>query len=252
MQSFIRQSFFAGREFPSLEAMVADARRWSKEVAGRRTPRALEGRTPLEVFVSEEAGVLLPLPAVPYELATWSRPKVGPDAHVKVGRCLYSVPYRHIGKRLDARATPEKVQLFIDGECVKTHPFQQRGRRTDFVDLPEEKVGFFMRTPSWCRIQAGSIGPATDALVAELLTLNALFRLRQAQGVLRLVDKYGSARVEAACRRALEVGDPCYRTVKGVLMAGTENEAVQQVLPGVEVPAWLHGPDAFGTKEEER
>jgi hypothetical protein len=35
-------------------------------------------------------------------------------------------------------------------------------------------------------------------------------------------------------------------------MAGTENEAVQQVLPGVEVPAWLHGPDAFGTKEEER
>ena len=117
------------------------------------------------------------------------------------------------------------MQLFIDGECVKTHPFQQRGRRTDFVDLPEERVGFFMRTPSWCRIQAGSIGPATDALVAELLSLNALFRLRQAQGVLRLVDEYGAARVEAACRRALEVGDPCYRTVKGILMAGTENEA---------------------------
>jgi transposase len=250
VQKYIRSSFFAGRDFASLGAMVAEARRWSAEVAGRRTPRALEGRTPLEAFGAEEAGVLLPLPVVPFELARWSRPKVGPDAHAKVGRTLYSLPYRLIGVRLDARATAATVQFFVNGELVKTHPFQAKGRRTDWADLPPERIGFFMRTPTWCRTQAAIIGPATDALVGELLSLNALFRLRQAQAVLRLGQRLGDARLEAACCRALEVGDPSYKTVKGILAAGTECSPLQPPLPGVDAPAWLRGPAAFGGEEE--
>jgi transposase len=250
VQGFIRQSFFAGREFPSLDAMVTDARRWSKEVAGRRTPRALEGRTPLEVFVAEEQSALLPLPVMPFELATWSRPKVGPDAHAQVGRTLYSLPWRLIGKRLDARATAELVRFYLDGEVVKTHPFQARGRRTDWADLPDQRVSFYMRTPTWCRSQAAVIGPATKALVDELLAVNALFRLRQAQGVLRLGQAKGDARLEAACRRALEAGDPSYKTVKGVLAAGTEDEVEAPALPGAPPPAWLHGPEAFSAEEQ--
>jgi len=38
-------------------------------------------------------------------LATWSTAKVGPDIHAKVGKTLYSVPWRLIGQRLDARET---------------------------------------------------------------------------------------------------------------------------------------------------
>jgi transposase len=246
VQGYIRASLFTGREFPSLPAMVADARRWCVEVAGRRTPRALEGRTPLEVFGADEADALLPLPVVPFELATWSRPKVGPDAHAKVGRTLYSLPYRLIGVRLDVRATAATVQFFVDGELVKTHPFQAKGRRTDWADLPPERIGFFMRTPVWCRTQAAIVGPACDALVGELLAVNALFRLRQAQGVLRLGQRHGDGRLEAACRRALSVGDPSYRTVKGILAAGTETAPLQPTLPGIDAPAWLHGPAAFG------
>jgi transposase len=249
VQGYIRRSLFTGRDFTSMAHMVTEAERWSAEVAGRRTPRALEGRTPLEVFGAEEAGALTPLPTVPYELCTWSRPTVAPDAHVKVGRTLYSVPYRLIGQQLEARATAQTVQLFLDGEVVKTHPFCARGRRTDWADLPEERRGFFMRTPVWCRAQAVLIGPATDAVIGELLALNVLYRLRQAQGLIRLVDKYGEERLEAACRRALEAGDPSYLTVKGVLVAGTEHETTQLTLPGIDVPAWLRGPDAFGEEQ---
>lgn len=251
IQGFIKRSFFAGRDWSSLAAMAADATRWCLEVAGRRTPRVLEGRTPLEVFRSDEAGVLLPLPVVPFELATWSRPLVAPDAHARVGRTLYSLPYRLIGRRLDARASGDRVQFFSDGELVKTHHYQAKGRRTDWADLPEQRVGFFLRTPTWCRAQAALIGPATEGLVEELLAVNALFRLRQVQGVLRLGARYGDDRLEAACRRALEAGDPSYRTVKGVLEAGTEHEPlVHQPLPGLVVPAYLHGPGAFGGEED--
>jgi transposase len=250
IQKYIRSSFFAGRDFASVAAMVADARRWCVEVAGRRTPRVLEGRTPLEVFAAEEAGALLPLPLVPFELARWSRPKVGPDAHAKVGRTLYSLPYRLIGLRLDARATAATVQFFANGELVKTHPFCAKGRRTDWADLPAERIGFFMRTPTWCRTQAAIIGPATDALVGELLSVNALFRLRQAQGVLRLGQRHGDTRLEAACGRALEAGDPSYKTVKGILAAGTETSPLQVPLPGVDAPAWLRGQAAFHQEDK--
>ncbi len=225
-------------------------RRWCTEVAGRRTPRALEGRTPLQVFDEVEAGVLLPLPVVPFELARWSRPKVGPDAHAKVGRTLYSLPYRLIGRRLDARASAATVQFFTDGELVKTHPFQARGRRTDWADLPQERVGFFMRNPNWCLAQAAMVGGACAALVEELLAVNALFRLRQAQGVLRFGQRFGDHRLEAACLRAIEARDPSYKTVKGILAAGTEKAPVQGRLPGTDAPAWLRGPGAFG--EERR
>lgn len=53
---------------------------------------------------------------------------------------------------------------------------------------------------------------------------NALYRLRAAQGILGLKKKYGDARLEAACARAIAVGDPSYRTIKGILVAGTETD----------------------------
>jgi transposase len=251
LQAYIRASLFGGRDFESLTAMAVESERWCRQVAGRRTPRALEGRTPLDCFAAEEAGALSPLPPVPFELARWSRPKVGPDAHAKVGKTLYSLPWRHIGTRLDARATAERVQFYLDGELVKTHPFQAKGRRTDWADLPEEKVGFFLRTPTWCRAQAAMVGPAAEAVVGELLSVNVLFRLRQVQGILRLGTRWGDDRLEAACQRALAAGDPSYKTVKGILAAGTENEAIQPGLPGIAVAAWLRGPHSFTDHAED-
>jgi hypothetical protein len=89
------------------------------------------------------------------------------------------------------------------------------------------------------------VGPGCEALIGELLAVNALFRLRQAQGVLRLGQRCGDGRLEAACQRALAVGDPSYRTVKGILAAGTDTMPLQPPLPGVEAPAWLRGRAAF-------
>jgi hypothetical protein len=51
------------------------------------------------------ADALRPLPAEPFVLAAWSTGKVGPDIHVKVGGCLYSLPWKHIGAQVDARST---------------------------------------------------------------------------------------------------------------------------------------------------
>src|SRR5262249_28066298 len=50
-------------------------------------------------------------------------------------------------------------------------------------------------------------------------------------------------------KATIEAGDPSYRTVKGILAAGTEHDGVQLPLPGTGVPAWLRGPGAFGGEQ---
>ncbi len=133
------------------------------------------------------------------------------------------------------------VEVFVDGQLVKTWARIERGRQTDYADYPPEKVAFFMRNPTWCRRRAAELGPAVVEVIDGLLDLNVLHRLRSAQGVLGLADKHSAARLDAACRRAIEVGDPTYRTVKGILAAGTETITVDTPTTPA-APAHLHGP----------
>ena len=223
---YVRDSFWRGRQFSSVEQMQTDGVRWSREVAGQRACRPLDGAAPAAVFAALEQHTLQPLPLRPFEPASWSRPKVGPDIHVKVGKALYSVPWRFIGQQLDARVSDSHVQLFTAGELVKTHiTAAGEGRVTDYGDYPPEKIAFHMRTPTWCRTRAAEIGPGAVALIGELLEVNALYRLHAAQGVLGLADKNTPERLEDACLLAMNVGDAYYKTVKGILTAGTDRHA---------------------------
>jgi hypothetical protein len=181
---------------------------WCRDVAGRRLCRPLGGAAPRTVFEAIESGELQPLPRKRFVLAVWSTGIIGPDIHVRVGKSLYSVPWRHIGRRVDARETPTVVQIFDNGELIATHGRRPAGKSTDLSHYPPEKIAFKMRTPTWCRRQAADIGPACVALIGELLEVNALFRLRAAQGVLGLAERHGVDRLEKACARAIEVGDP--------------------------------------------
>ena len=116
-----------------------------------------------------------------------------------------------------------------------------KGKQTDWADFPPEKVAFFMSTPQWCRKQATALGEHVEALVEGLLEPHALYRLAPGPRRARLADKYGTERLDAACRRAIEIGDPEYKTVKGILVAGTENEGEPEPA-APDVPAHLHGP----------
>jgi hypothetical protein len=244
---YVRDSFFAGRQFGSLAAMQQAAEAWCLQVAGRRACRPLAGAQPIVVFHATERPALLPLPQEPFELAAWSRPKVHADCHIQVAGALYSVPWRLVGRVVDARLTTRLLEVFCEGELVKTHLRATKGRkRTDWADYPPEKVAFLERTPTWCRRQATELGEAVARLVGELLAGNALHHLRAAQGVLRLGDRYGPQRLDAACARALAVGDPSYRTVKGILAAGLDTAPLAaQPATARAVPALLRGAAAL-------
>lgn len=118
---YVRDSFFRGRDFASVEQMQVEAVSWSLTVAGMRSCRPLGGAAPYVVFGAAEQAALLPLAARPFEPASWYTPKVAPDAHIMVAGARYSVPYRLIGKQLDVRASESTITCFLDGELLKTH-----------------------------------------------------------------------------------------------------------------------------------
>lgn len=165
-------------------------------------------------------------------------------------KVLYSVPWRHIGQVTDTRVTDTTVQVHVRGELVKTWPRASRGRCTDPADYPPEKIAFFSRNPVWCRTRARGLGPHVSQLVDDLLAVQALHRLRSAQGILALVDKHGPEALDAACARALAAGDPSYRTVRGILALPASPDDTRSQ-PGskdsragaaTSTPAHLHGP----------
>ena len=147
-----------------------------------------------------------------------------------------------MGTQVDARLCARRLEVFVDAELVKTHGRIERGRSTDMTDYPPEKIAFFQRTPTWCRRRAAEHGPNVTTVVDELLAVNVLHRLRAVQGILALADKHTPARLDAACQRALTVGDPSYRTIRGILTAGTET-LDQPTVAAPSAPAHLHGPD---------
>lgn len=159
---------------------------------------------PAELFALEEQPRLLPAPTGAYDLPIYATAKVHRD-HVKVGKALYSVPWRHIGARVDARATERVVEVFVGTALVKTHPRVERGRQTDWDDYPPEKI--FMRTPMWCRKKAAELGGHVEAVVCGLLVDGTLHHLRAAQGIIGLAERHSAERLDAACAQAVAVGD---------------------------------------------
>ncbi|MEV0492252.1 hypothetical protein [Streptomyces atratus] len=99
-----------------------------------------------------------------------------------------------------------------------------------------------MRTPVWCRTQASEVGDVCRTVVDQLLEVNALYRLRAAQGIVGLRKKYDETRLEAACAKAIAVGDPSCRTIKGILIAGTETDPEPESSGDAGAAAFLHGP----------
>jgi hypothetical protein len=239
---YIRDSFWSGRDFTSFDDINRQATQWCLRVAGTRE-HGTTHRPPLELFRLEEEKALRPLPVSPFEIVTWHQSKVALDCHIQVSCTLYSVPYPYVGKTVDVKLGSQTVEIYLDSDLIKTHSRGAKGGRiTDWNDYPPEKAAFFQRTPEWYRQKASTIGLATRESIDSLLKLHAFHYLRQCQGILRLEEKYGRARLEQACARANAFGDPCYRTVKTILERELERQIIQ-IEPVREAGAFLRGPE---------
>ena len=224
---YVRERFFKGSEFTSLEEMRLAARRWCLDVAGMRV-HGTTRRQPLQVFQDEERRALIPWDSEPYEVTEWRTAKVHPDHHVACRYALYSVPSSLCppGQQAEIGLGLELVRIYHRGRLIKVHPRQPRGgRATDNQDYPAELSAYTLRAPEGIKRSAAEFGPAV-AIFADRLFDGALpwARIRQGHKLLRLGQRYTSERLDSACRRALEVDLIDVRRVERILIQALEQQ----------------------------
>jgi transposase len=199
------------------------------------------------VFETVERATLRPLPAQPYEYATWKKAKVHLDYHVELDRRYYSVPYALVGTTVDVRITAMAVEIFHKGSRVAAHlKGAHKGQfMTDAAHRPPAHQAVVELNHERLQRRAEAIGPATAAVIRTQAERRKHRdeTLRASLGILRLAKDYSPQALEAACQRALRLKTTSYRSLVMLLQAPPPQAAPP--LPKIEHDN-VRGPDYFG------
>lgn len=192
-------------------------------------------------FMEHEAPALRPLPAEPFTYRTRKDARVHIDYHVELEGHFYSVPHHLVRERVEIFFDESMVEVLHHGERVALHPRSRaKGRSSTTMEhMPEKHRAQAEWTPERITAWAASTGPATAALTAAIMSARAhpALGFRSCLGILRLAQRYGADRVEAASARALAFGAHSYKSVRSILENGLDDSGADVSPP---VPGPLH------------
>jgi len=204
------------------------------EKLNNRPFQKLEGSR-IRLFEEIDRPVLRPLPAERYVFATWKTARVAFDYHIEIERRYYSVPYQLIKKQVDVRMTARIIEVFHKSERVASHARAARIGQyvTNPEHMPPSHSAHAQWTPErftrWAREAGGCTARAIEQILERHIIPEQGFR--SCMGVMRLGERYGSQRLEAACARILSAGCPTYKRIEAVLKKGLENAPMPQISP---------------------
>jgi len=236
--------------FTSLGAANVEIARLVAWVNARPFKKLAGSRASL--FAELDRPALRPLPANRYEFATWRRAKVNIDYHLEVraDRHYYSVPHRLVGQAVDVRLSAGTVEVFHRHRRVTSHVrVFTPGYSTDAAHMPESHRRHAAWTPSRIIAWAAKNGPATARLAEVIMAARAHPEqgFRSCLGIVRLGERYGPGRLEAAAERALAVRAHSYRSIESILRTGLDRQPLPPKGPARTHPSHdnVRGPDYY-------
>lgn len=214
---FIRDSFFAGREWRDLDDLNAQAMEWCRGIAlDRPCPedRSMTVREALEL----ECPKLLALPENPYPTDERVEVAVGKTPYARFDLNDYTVPHTHAGKKVTILASPETVRI-LDGtqEIARHVRCYDRGCQIEEVAHVQELVE---------RKREARDGRNMDRLLHAVPSSRELFeRIAERGGnlggttfkLLKLLDAFGAQELEIAVAEAVRAGAPGLGAIQQVL-----------------------------------
>jgi len=232
---YVRDNFFSGENFISLDDCQQRAIYWCSDIAGKRIHGTTQ-KIPLEVFNTSEKAALKPYSGKRYDIPFWAVCKVHPDHHIRFKNSLYSVPTKYISKTVDVRGDSALVKIYHKGSLIKIHRRMEPGKRsTDFDDYPQKLTPYTLRNPKYQIEEGYRRAEKIGAFIEGILTgPYPWHRLRSAQKILRLSDKYGAQRMAAALTKAEAYSIYDMRRIENML-----KNNVEDVVPKEECPQQL-------------
>jgi len=196
------------------------------------------------------------LPARRYEIADWKHAKVNIDYCITYDHRHYSVPHALVGEPVEIRATASVVEVLHRGARVASHPrsYGPKGTATitdehrprthrEYGKWPPERV------IAWGESVGAHVGELAQALMSRRTHPETGYRA--CLGVIRLADRFGRDRVDAACARALAIGSPSFKSVQAILKNGLDRTPLFDPPPrSVIEHDNIRGPSYFDKEEE--
>jgi len=218
------------RRFFSLEELNA-AIGELLEVLNTRPFQKLEGCR-RSAFESIDRPAMKPLPPQPYELGRWKQDVgVNIDYHVAYDDRYYSVPCELINEKVDLRVTERVVEVWRGGVRVTSHE-RSYGPKGTAVTKPEHRPRSHREFGEWPPERlvtwAQKTGPSTAEVTRAILSRgpHPESGRRACLALLRMADRFGGERLEAACTRAIQIKNPTRKSVEAILKSGLDKVAV--------------------------
>lgn len=222
---------------PELKELIEALIRWGSEVADTHIIHGV-GRSPLEIFNSEEKKALRPLPASRWELTAWSQNIVRRDWRIMFDSSYYSVPYELIGQSVQVCATTSLVRIFHDYKEVAYHERSKKKwefkRKAEYA--PPLKEAVLQCTREGLLSLAETVGSFTYQLVHKILSHPSIDKLRPVRHLLNLANKYSKERLENACQRACLYQLTSYGDVKRILENNLDQQSAKDVIKSKVIP----------------
>jgi transposase len=215
----VRQQFLSCHDFKDIAEANEGVKDWCRHDYGMQAHGTTK-RKPLEVFLTEEKPLLKPLPEERFDMPLWKEAKVHPDHHIVFDKNYYSVPTRYVGKKVWVRGGLQTVQIFLEGQMIKTHvrSYGEGVWITDETDYPPHKSRYLLRTTGHYQQEALKYGEYVCQAVTRIMTEHAYRNLRKVQAIFRLSDKYGAEAVNLTCKRCIFYEDYRISTMKRILV----------------------------------
>ncbi len=203
----LREGFFAARSFRSIEDLNAQLETWLDRVQrARLVPDDLEKRTVRDALAEERAR-LLALPEHPAPVDLVRAVASGKTPYIRFDRNDYSIPHTHVRKPLSIVASETLVRVLDGTTELARHPRsydagQQLEDERHLAALTAEKRNAREHRG---RNRLFAVCPAAKAFLSEI-ALHGGHLGGTTSRLLRLLDLYGAAALDAAVRDAHERG----------------------------------------------
>jgi transposase len=233
---YIRDSFFAARQWRDLDDLNARAEAWCQgQAADRPCPedRSISVR---EAF-AQERPKLLALPDNPFPTDEREEVSAGKTPYVRFDRNDYTIPPTHVRRTLTVVASPTQVRVLDGAAVIAAHPRSyDKGKQVEdpahIAELTAQK--------HQARQHRGTDRLAQGAPNSRELLTRAAERGDNLGSItaalLRLLDRYGAAELEAAIAEALARDVPHPNAVRLALERRREQRDQPPPLP-IALPA---------------
>lgn len=214
---YVRDSFFAAREWTDLDDLNAQAEKWATGIAADRLWRRNSTRRVGEAFAEEKAS-LLALPEQPFVTDERIELHVGKTPYVRFDLNDYSVPHGYVGRTLIGRASLSTLRI-MDGVAVVAEHARSWDRGQQ-IEEPEH-IAALVQHKARARKARGLDRLTRAAPSAERLLVLAAERGANLGNItarlLAILDAVPAAELESAVAEAVARQTPHVGAVRQVL-----------------------------------